>query len=216
MSRPAGEHPYDPYRQPTYLPPVPPPMPPPGAPPAKRGPRRLWYAIALVVLLPAWLGFMVWRSGDQPYGKDVYDVATVVEHGQTADVSGTTWRLGSIGAAPPPPAGSQTAPPPRGSTLVRAYVEVTPRSAAAAKAITGCTFAAQDAEGRVWDTADSSYVEDDEDLPDDCTPPGFGALQIPVGHTQQVGVTYLVPTAAARSLRPMVRPQLGTRYVLFH
>lgn len=214
MSRPAQEHPYDPDRQrPTFQPPVTPPPPRPPAPPPRRR-RLLWYAIALVVLLPGWLGFLVWRAGDQSYGRNVYDVETVVEHGRTADVADTTWRLSSV-APMPAPTDPLTDRPPRGSTLVRAYLEVTPHTTAAAKNIAGCSFAAQDDRGRVWDTADSSYVGTGEKLPDDCTPPGLGSLYIAAGRTQKVAVTFLVPAEAARSLRPMVRPSLDTQYVLF-
>lgn len=216
MSRPAGEHPYEPYRQrPTYLPPEYPPPPPPAPPrPPRRSRRRLWYAVALVALLPAWLGFLVWRAADQSYGKDIYAVGPVAEHDRPIDVAGTRWRLTSIAEAPRP-TGSLTDPPPRGGTLVRAYLEVTPATTAAAKKIAGCTFAARDARGRVWDTADSSYVEDEDDVPDTCTPPGYSSDHIPAGRTQRVGVTFLVPADAARSLRPMVRPSSGTPYVLF-
>lgn len=237
MSGPMGEHPYHPqapdpqapypqqpyHQRPTYLPPAPAPGPRQPAPPAGHSPgrsvlsgrsRRFWYAVALVVLLPAWLGFSVWRAADQSYGTDTYGTDTTVDRGSAAEVAGATWRLGSIAPAPPPH-GSLTTAPPRGSTLIRAYIDVTPHTAAAAKNIVGCSFAAQDDQGRVWEKADAHYVEPDLTVPDSCVPPGFGAHYIPAGHTQKVGVTFLVPTDAARSLRPMVRPSYRTHYVLF-
>lgn len=215
MSRPPGEHPYDPYRErPTYLPPaVPPPVAAP-PPPPRPSRRRLWYAVALLALLPAWLGFQVWRAASQPYGKDRYSVGAEVEHDRPYDTAGATWRLRSI-AETAPSRSSLTDPPPRGSTLVRAYFEVTPMTAAVAKKIAGCSLAARDDHGRVWDPADSSYVEDEDGVPDTCTPPGYTSDYIPAGQTQKVGVTFLVPKDAARSLRLMVRPSLEDRFVLF-
>lgn len=204
-------------QEPTYLPPLPPPGPPaPPAPPARphRRPRRFWYIIAVAVLLPAWLGFLVWRGSDQPYGKGTYDIGTVADRGSAAEVAGTAWRLSSIGPVPPA-TDSLTEPPPRDAQLVRAYIEVTPHTAAAAKKIIVCEFAAQDDRSRVWEPADSAYVSSDDTVPDNCSPPGFGAEYIPAGHTQKVGVTFLVPREAARSLRPMVRPTSETQYVLF-
>ena len=213
-------YPQAPYQQqPTYLPPAP----PPGALPGPRlarpsglsgRSRRFWYAIALIALLPGWLGFSVWRASSQSYGMDRYAADTEVDRGSAAEVSGARWRLSSIAPAPPPTR-SLTGKPPRGSTLVRAYIEVTPHTPAAAKNIAGCSFAARDDRGRVWDEADSHYVESDDTVPDSCRPPGIGADYIPAGHTQKVGVTFLVPADAARSLRPMVRPTYRTHYVLF-
>ena len=208
-----GEHPYDPYRErPAYLPPVA--QPPAAAPPPPHRPRRFWYAIALVVLLPGWLGFAVWRAASQPYGKDHYSVGEEVPHGRPYDTAGATWRLSSIAEAPRP-GSSRTDPPPRGSALVRAYFEVTPMTSAVGTNIAGCSLAARDDRGRVWDPADSSYAADEDDVPDTCTPPGYTADHIPAGRTQKVGVTFLVPADAARSLRLMVRPSLGEEFLLF-
>lgn len=252
MSRPMGEHPYEPYRprpghssppgypppgapppvappppahprhsdprapyrqEPTYLPPVPPPGPP--APPSRthHRPRRFWYVIALVALLPGWIGFLVWRNASQGYGMDSYGVGTTVDRGATAEVAGATWRFVSIGPAPPPPAfGKRT---PHGGALIRAYISVTPHTTAAAKRIVVCQIMVRDDRARVWSPADSEYVPYDASVPDSCVPRGSDADHIPAGHTQKIGVTFLVPADVARSVRPMVRPTSEDRYVLF-
>lgn len=232
-----GEHPYEPYRprpvappptaypqrpahpqtpgrqEPTYLPPVPPPGPP--APPSRphHRPRRFWYIIALAVLLPGWIGFLVWRNAGQGYGKDPYDVGITVDRGATAEVAGATWRFISIGPAPPPPAFGER--PPHGSALIRAYISVTPHTTAAAERIVVCQITARDGRGRVWSPADSEYVRFDASVPDSCVPRGSDADYIPAGHTQKIGVTFLVPADVARSVRPMVRPTSDQQCVLF-
>jgi hypothetical protein len=216
MSRPEHEHPYDPgLQRPTYLPPEP--APPVAATPTPpRRPRRLRRfapLIALVILLPAWLGFLTWRGASQSYAQGSYTVGSVVPRGQLRDFAGATWRLTSVAPAPRPPAGSLTDPPPRGGTLVRAYLEVTPHTAAAAKAIYGCSLAGRDDRDRVWTT--ESGLDTDEGVSDDCAAPGLGARYLPAGRAQKIAVTFLVPTDAARSVRPMVRPTLRAPYVLF-
>lgn len=237
MNRPAGEHPYEPHRpwsayppapgypprppypqpvqqrEPTYLPPLQPPEPPAAPRHSGRRPGRLWYIIAVALLVPGWMCFLVWRSAGQPYAKESYAVGTVVDRGSPAEAAGATWRFGSIAPASPS-TGSPKGPPPRGATLMRAYIDVTPHTTAAAKNIVGCTFAAQDDRGRVWD-ASSDYVDTGAAVPEGCVPPSFAGRYIPAGHTQKVGATFLVPTDAARSLRPMVKPTAQGSYVLF-
>ncbi|HEY3683581.1 MAG TPA: hypothetical protein VGL93_11100 [Streptosporangiaceae bacterium] len=213
MSRPEHEHPYDPHLQrPTYLPPEPAPaQAAPPRPPRRRG--RFAPLIALVILLPAWLGFLTWRAANQSYAQNSYTVGSVVPRGQPGEFAGATWRLTSIAPAPPPPAGSLTRRPPGGATLVRAYLEVTPHTAAAAKAIYGCSFAGRDDRDRFWDTENST--DTDDGVSDDCSAPGLGARYLPAGRAQKVAVTFLVPTDAARSVRPLVRPTDRAPYVLF-
>lgn len=237
MNRPAGEHPYDPRRQwsayppapgypqqpaypqpirqrePTYLPPLRAAEPTAAPRRSHRGPKRFWYVVAVAVLLPGWLGFLVWRSANQPYANESYAIGTVVNHGSSAEAAGATWRLSSV-ASMPQATGSPHDRPPRGATRVRAYIDVTPHTTAAAKNIVGCEFAAQDDRGRVWNS-DDDYLDVSAGAPAGCIPPSFVGQYIPPGHAQKVRATFLVPTDAARSLRPMVKPTAQGSYVLF-
>lgn len=189
----AGQQPY-PGRPPYYQqqPPPPPPQPPPKKPRPAR--QRHWpYMLMLVVLLPLIAGFEFWvENKDNTLTAEFKEPVAVVAKGGTGDYKGANWKLTKFEIIPAPK-GTKL---PRGTRLLQATFEVTPRTAKASKAIQYCGFQAVDDQPRIWDplVADECQREKGE----------YDKVPIPAGETQKVTAAFLVPTDAADKIRPQV------------
>jgi hypothetical protein len=204
QQNPYPGQPYNPGRQP---------YPPQGGQPLRQAPQeqpdlkqalpkrprrqRHWpYMLMLVVLLPLIVAFEYWvEAKDNVLNGEYAKPAAVVAKGATGTYQGATWKLTKmeIDAAPK----EIMAKLPRGTRLVMATFEVTPRTAKDSKAIQYCKFQAVDDQPRLWDAlaADSCERKKGE----------YETVPIPAGQTQKVMAAFVVPKDAATKIRAQVK-----------
>lgn len=173
----------------------------PGKPNRPRRQRHWPYMLMLVVLLPLIVAFEYWvEAKDNILNGEYAKPVAVVAKGGTGTYKGATWELTkfAIGEAP------KGVKLPRGTRLVYATFEVTPRTAKDSKAIQYCKFQAVDDQPRLWDPLVSDPCERKKGE--------YETVPIPAGQTQRVEAAFLVPEDAAGKIRAQVK--LGTEGAL--
>jgi hypothetical protein len=154
--------------------------------------------LMLVVLLPLIVGFEYWvEAKDNVLNAEYAEPAAVVAKGGTGSYKGASWKLTKFGIGPAP----KDVKLPRGTRLVYATFEVTPRTAKDSKAIQYCKFQAVDDQPRVWDALGAGSCDRKKGE--------YDTVPIPAGETQKVQAAFLVPTDAAGKIRAQVKVGTG-------
>lgn len=198
-----GQQPYQPGGQPLRQAPAEQADLKPAKPKRPRRQRHWPYMLMLVVLLPLIVAFEYWvEAKDNPMNGEYAKPEVVVAKGAAGTYKGATWKLTKMEIDAAPKDLLQKLP--RGTRLVMATIEVTPRTAKDSKAIQYCKFQAVDNQPRLWDAlaADSCARKKGE----------YEEVPIPAGQTQTVKAAFVVPKDAAGTIRAQVK--LGVEGVL--